>query len=107
MRFPASTDVLVIGGGNAAMCAAIAAAEQGASVVVLEHAGRDMRGGNTRHTRNLRAMHDGPVLSLTGAYTEDEYWDDLVRVTGGRTNEALARLMANSTSSSHRKNPCQ
>ena len=90
---PASTDVLVIGGGNAAMCAAITAREAGADVVVLEHAGRAMRGGNTRHTRNLRACHDGPRHTLTGTYTAGEYWQDLSNVTEGHTDEHLARLM--------------
>jgi tricarballylate dehydrogenase len=93
VTIPASTDVLVVGGGNAAMCAAIAAREAGADVVVLEHAPVDMRGGNTRHTRNLRAKHDGPTHTLTGDYSEEEYWEDLLRVTGGKTNESLARLM--------------
>ena len=90
---PASTDVLVIGGGNAAMCAAIAAREAGADVVVLEHADKAMRGGNTRHTRNLRAMHDGPTHTLAETYSEEEYWQDLLKVTEGQTNEILARLM--------------
>ncbi len=90
---PAATDVLVIGGGNAALCAAIEAREAGAEVVVLEHADRAMRGGNTRHTRNLRAMHDGPVHTLADAYTEEEFWQDLRRVTGGQTDEPLAKLM--------------
>jgi tricarballylate dehydrogenase len=90
---PASTDVLVIGGGNAAMCAAITAREAGADVVILEHANKAMRGGNTRHTRNLRAMHDGPTHTLAETYSEEEYWQDLLKVTEGRTNEILARLM--------------
>ena len=85
-------DVLVIGGGNAALCAAITAREAGASVLLLEHAPRDFRGGNSRHTRNLRAMHERPTSVLTEAYLEDEYWDDLLRVTGGNTDEALARM---------------
>ena len=85
-------DVAIIGGGNAAMCAAITARQAGASVIVLEHAPRAFRGGNSRHTRNLRAMHDGPTSVLTESYLEDEYWDDLLRVTGGNTDEKLARM---------------
>ncbi len=85
-------DVAVIGGGNAALCAAITAREAGASVVLLEAAPRAFRGGNSRHTRNLRAMHDQPAGVLVETYGEDEYWDDLLRVTGGQTDEALARM---------------
>ena len=53
-------DVLVIGGGNAALCAALMAREAGASVMLLEAAPREWRGGNSMHTRNLRCMHDAP-----------------------------------------------
>jgi len=90
---PADTDILVVGGGNAAMCAAISARRSGANVVVLEHAHKVMRGGNTRHTRNLRAMHNAPTETLEDTYSEDEYWQDLQRVTEGNTDEQLARLM--------------
>lgn len=85
-------DVLVIGGGNAALCAAIRARESGANVLLLEHAPRSERGGNSRHTRNLRCMHTAPTEVLTEAYGEEEYWQDLLRVTDGETNERLARI---------------
>jgi tricarballylate dehydrogenase len=86
-------DVLVIGGGNAALCAAIGARRAGASVLVLEGAPKFYRGGNTRHTRNMRCAHDAATDILTGPYTEEEFWEDLLRVTGGQTDEALARMM--------------
>ena len=85
-------DVLVAGGGNAALSAAITARRAGASVLLLEHAPRTMRGGNSRHTRNLRALHPVPTDVLTESYLEEEYWDDLLRVTGGKTDEHLARM---------------
>jgi tricarballylate dehydrogenase len=84
-------DVLVIGGGNAALCAALTAREAGASVCLLEAAPRDWRGGNSVHTRNLRCMHDAPQDVLTDAYPEEEFWQDLRKVTGGKTDEAMAR----------------
>src|SRR5947199_7765450 len=86
-------DVLVIGGGNAALCAAISARRLGASVLVLEGAPKFYRGGNTRHTRNMRCAHDSATDILTGPYTEQEFWEDLLRVTGGQTDEELARFM--------------
>ena len=86
-------DVLVIGGGNAALCAAISARRGGASVLVLEGAPKFYRGGNTRHTRNMRCAHDAATEILTGPYTEEEFWEDLLRVTGGQTDEVLARHM--------------
>jgi tricarballylate dehydrogenase len=86
-------DVAVLGGGNAALCAALTAAERGARVIVLERAPREFRGGNSRHTRNLRCMHTAPTEVLTDAYSEDEFIADLMRVTGGVTDPILARLM--------------
>ena len=91
-------DVLVAGGGNAALCAAITARQAGASVLLLESAPKAFRGGNSRHTRNLRAMHDAPNDVLIEKYQEDEYWDDLLRVTQGNTDEALARMTIRASS---------
>jgi tricarballylate dehydrogenase len=95
-------DVLVIGGGNAALCAAITAREAGASVLMLESAPVAFRGGNSRHTRNLRCMHDAPTDVLTDAYPEEEYWQDLLKVTGGRTDEPLARRVIRDTGTCRR-----
>jgi tricarballylate dehydrogenase len=86
-------DVAVLGGGNAALCAALTAAERGARVIVLERAPKPFRGGNSRHTRNLRCMHTAPTDVLTDAYPEDEFMADVLRVTGGATDETLARMM--------------
>jgi tricarballylate dehydrogenase len=86
-------DVLVIGGGNAALCAAIAARRLGRSVLVLEAAPKFYRGGNTRHTRNMRCAHDSATDTLTGPYTEEEFFEDLMRVTGGQTDQDLAKFM--------------
>ena len=93
MRLDTHTwDVIAVGGGNAALCAAIEAAEAGARVLMLESAPHPYRGGNSRHTRNFRCMHQGPLSVLTGRYEEDEYFDDLLRVTKGKTDETLARM---------------
>ncbi len=85
-------DVVVVGGGNAALCAAIESAEQGCKVLVLESAPVSSRGGNSRHTRNFRCMHQLPVAQLTDSYMDDEYWQDLLKVTDGNTDKELAML---------------
>lgn len=97
MDFSRVFDVLVLGGGNAALCAALAARRCGASVLMVEAAPVHFRGGNSRHTRNLRCMHEAPADVLTGAYPEEEYWQDLLKVTGGLTSEKLARQVIRDT----------
>lgn len=83
-------DVLVIGGGNAALCAAMEARRFVSRVLVLERAPEHMRGGNTRHTRNIRCAHDCSDSYFSGPYSDDEFFDDLVGVTGGPANRELA-----------------
>jgi tricarballylate dehydrogenase len=81
-------DVLVLGGGNAALCAALTARQLGRRVAVVERAPRDFRGGNSRHTRNLRCGTMRPTSVLAEAYGEDEFLADLRRVNGGEVDEA-------------------
>ena len=73
-------EVLVIGAGNAGLCAAIAARERGADVLLVERAPPEWRGGNSKYTRNLRCVshRQRPVDS----YTEEEFAADLHEVTG-------------------------
>lgn len=99
---PNTPDVLVAGGGNAALCAAISAAEAGASVLLLEAAPKAYRGGNSRHTRNFRCLHAGPLGALDGDYGEAEYFADLLQVTGGATDESLARMCIRASPDAYR-----
>jgi tricarballylate dehydrogenase len=89
----ADYDVAVFGGGNAALCAALTARQAGRRVIVVERAPRHMRGGNSRHTRNLRCAHAAPTAVLVDAYEDGEFLADLHRVNGGESNEVLSRLL--------------
>src|SRR3954469_5343836 len=109
-------DVIVVGGGNAAYCAALAAREAGASVLMLEAAPEDESGGNSRFTAGaLRVVYNGvgdikklvPDLAQAGidstdfgTYTQDQFFDDMARVTQFRTDPALCELLVTRSLSS-------
>jgi tricarballylate dehydrogenase len=85
-------DVVVIGGGNAGLVAAIAARHRVPRVLLLERAPEVMRGGNTRHTRNVRCVHEQGDQYTPGSYPFDEVWRDLCAVGEGPGDERLAEL---------------
>src|SRR5579864_2127835 len=106
---PSSYDIVVVGAGNAALCAALAARESGVSVLVLECAPQSERGGNSRFTAGAMRVAYSSVDDLArlmpdltdedkartdfGAYTEAQFFDDLARVTQYRTILELAELL--------------
>src|SRR5215217_546838 len=92
-------DVIVVGGGNAALNAAMAARHHAERVLLLERAPQWIRGGNSRHTRDIRASHDGIDQVTTGKHPTEEFLDDLVRVGGGRDNMDMARLVVRESKS--------
>ena len=97
IAFSEPHDVLVLGAGNAAMAAAITAHQMGASVLMVESADKDLRGGNSRHVRNIRYAHNAATDYVTGAYQASEYMADLMQVTDGNMNEELAKFMINAS----------
>jgi tricarballylate dehydrogenase len=104
-----TADVIVVGAGNAAFCAALAAQEQGAKVVMLEAAPQEESGGNSRFTAgSIRVVYNGVddirtlVPDLTpaeiettdfGTYTADQFFDDMARVTQHRADPDLVELL--------------
>jgi tricarballylate dehydrogenase len=105
--------VVVVGGGNAALCAAIAAREAGADVTVLERAPKELRGGNSAFTAGaMRFAYEGQAeilelvddiseseLAVTdfGSYPETAFLDDLARVTDYRTDPELATTLVDNS----------
>jgi tricarballylate dehydrogenase len=83
-------DVVIVGGGNAALVSALSARDTGASVLILERAPAEFRGGNSRHTRNIRCVHDKADDYNSGAYGYAEMWADLCAVGSGPNDEAIA-----------------
>ncbi len=108
-RPPETAEIVVVGAGNAAMCAALAAAERGARPIVLEAAPESERGGNSAYTAGAMRFayadveqYAGVVGELTetdratvdfGTYTEDQFFDDLSRVTQNRCDPDLAEML--------------
>lgn len=92
-------DVLILGGGPAGLCAAIAARQAGALVRLVECAPRALRGGNARHARNLRAVHDAPTAFSPGCYTPEEFAAEAARVSGGLNNAPLGQMLAGESGS--------
>ena len=104
-----SFDVVVVGGGNAALCAALSAREAGASVLLIERAPESERGGNSSFAGgNWRVVYRGvddikklaPDLtdeeianSEFGSYTEENFFDDMARVTQFRTHPDLCEVL--------------
>src|ERR1700751_1757433 len=102
-------EVIVVGAGNAAFCAALAAREAGASVLMLEAAPEDESGGNSRFTAgSVRVVYNGvdgikkllPDLTEQeiattdfGTYTADQFFDDMARVTQNRADPDLVEAM--------------
>ena len=105
--------VVVVGGGNAALTAAIAAREAGAAVQVLERAPFELRGGNSRFTAGaMRTVYHGvddlrllmPDLTADeiartdfGSYAKEQFYDDLGRLTQYRTDPDLAERLIESS----------
>ena len=104
-----TADIVVVGAGLAGLAAALAAHEAGASVVVLECAPEEERGGNTRFSNGaMRAVYDGvaDIEHLVGeigeqerahidfgSYSREQYFDDMARVTQHRADLALTELL--------------
>ena len=106
-------DVIVVGAGNAATCAALSARENGARVLMLEVAPEDQRGGNSAFTGGaFRVVYHGgedlarliPDMNETelndvdfGTYTEEQYFDDMGRLTQYRCDPDLTEILIRSS----------
>lgn len=108
-------DVVIVGGGNAALCAALSASEQGARVLLLERAPMAQRGGNSSYTDGkVRFAYEGAedIIALSndltpeeiaasdfGSYTEADFFDDMARITLHRTDPDLCEILVRNSNS--------
>ena len=109
-------DVIVVGGGNAALCAALAASDRGRSVVLLERAAEGEHGGNSYYTAGAtRIVHNGlddlrdfiepderHGRTVVPPYSRDDYLNDLAKVTDGRSDRRMGEILADDSASTLR-----
>ncbi|MBI4190379.1 MAG: FAD-dependent tricarballylate dehydrogenase TcuA [Betaproteobacteria bacterium] len=111
-------DVIIVGGGNAALCAALSAREEGAKVLLLERATRSDCGGNSAYTDGaMRFAYNGAedIIALSGdltpaeiaasdfgAYTEAQFFDDMARITQNRTDPDLCEILVKNSNATLR-----
>lgn len=84
--------VVVIGGGNAGLCAAIESAERGSEVILIEASPEALRGGNSKYTRDIRYAH-GEDRFTSGEYPRRELLEDLRKVSGSSFSSSLAEMV--------------
>ena len=108
-NLPEAADIIIVGAGNAAFCAALAARESGASVLVLERAPEEEAGGNSRFTAGaIRCVYDGVkdlrrlmpdltddecAITDFGTYTQEQFYNDMGRITDYRCDPDLVELL--------------
>lgn len=85
-------DVIVVGGGNAGLCAAISASSHTKRVLLVESAPKQDRAGNSKYTRDIRYAHDSDKYT-SGEYTNEEFIQDVLRVTHNNTNASLLDMV--------------